>query len=149
MFLQLSAVVDTSEINILIFSGFNFFWSKSSALKVDTKCDTRNLTPVKRVDYKIASVTPKPNLKSEPSILRKPKAGETVISMTGSPLLVSSFQGPTQIPQLSIPIDQERVLTVLGRESLDVSNFPCVDPLTRARLAKLHNFLGQVLEDKN
>lgn len=95
--------------------------------------------------YNVAVVTPGPNSQKPISILRRPNPGEMAISMTGSPLLIAHNNIPVHVPQISIPLSDGRVMTVLANEGLDPDMSICseIDADTQERLAVLQELLAK------
>ncbi|KAK9498595.1 hypothetical protein O3M35_003192 [Rhynocoris fuscipes] len=114
-------------------SGNNFTDFKTPAAKGFFRRDRHN----------IATVTPGPNIDAPQTILRRPNPGETAISLSGSPLLVSSEQ-TSFVPQITIPLEDGRVMAVLAKDGLNPSDFPTMDSRTLSRLKLLHEFLGKL-----
>lgn len=96
-----------------------------------------------RRHYNVAMVTPGPNSQKPISILRRPNPGEMAISMTGSPLLIAHNNVPVHVPQISIPLSDGRVVTVLANEDLDPDMSICseIDSETQERLVVLQQLL--------
>uniref|UniRef100_A0A0A9WXJ0 Borealin n=1 Tax=Lygus hesperus TaxID=30085 RepID=A0A0A9WXJ0_LYGHE len=98
--------------------------------------------------YNIATVTPHPSKTSSITaapLLRKPKLGETAISMSGSPLLVSSDH--VSVPSVVVPLADGRVFNVLGNSSNVVREQlrNGLNSETVNKLKDLKNFINQLV----
>ncbi|KAF6211638.1 hypothetical protein GE061_012151 [Apolygus lucorum] len=101
-----------------------------------------------RFRFNIATVTPLPSKATDTSttaILRKPKVGETAISMSGSPLLVSSDH--VSVPSVIVPLADGRVFNVLGNSSQAVKEQlrSGLNSETVHKLKDLKDFINQLV----
>ncbi|KAK9504019.1 hypothetical protein O3M35_010463 [Rhynocoris fuscipes] len=114
--------------------------STSAMASSNSRCATPLMS---RKNYKIATVTPVKKNTSCPAIYRRPNPGEIAISLNGSPLMIASQGGPTNITHVNIPLKDGRIMSVLGTDGLD-ADFPDLDDSTIQQLQKLEKFLGQL-----
>lgn len=101
-------------------------------------------TPINRNITSIPVVTPKVNPSVPLSILRRPRQGEFAMSMSGSPLMVSSVTYDDTV-SISIPLSDGRVLSILPTEGIDATNLS-LDEETREQLKKLRSNLTKCLQ---
>ncbi|XP_025199165.1 borealin-like [Melanaphis sacchari] len=91
-------------------------------LSADT-LDSRFKTPINRLPVPAsATVTPKVNMHEPISMMRRPNQGEVALSMTGSPLMVSSVSRD-DMATVSVPLANGNILSILPRAgaTMDIS----------------------------
>ncbi|KAF6204221.1 hypothetical protein GE061_002561 [Apolygus lucorum] len=102
-----------------------------------------------RFRFNIATVTLHPSKATDgtstTALLRKPKVGETAISMGGSPLLVPSDH--VAVPSITVPLTDGRVFNVLGNSSQAVKEQlrSGLDAETVEKLKDLKDFINQLV----
>lgn len=82
------------------------------------------------------------------TMLRHPKQGEIAISMQGSPLIVGSVITGA-CANVSIPLQDGRILSLQPSRSLRQSEIPDLDDLTRQQLRTLSENLNKVVKMAN
>lgn len=88
-----------------------------------TESDSRFKTPINRLPVPAsATVTPKVNMHEPISMMRRPNQGEVALSMTGSPLMVSSVSRD-DMATVSVPLANGNILSILPRAgaTMDIS----------------------------
>ena len=95
----------------------------------------------------MAMVTPGPNVNTPLAVLRKPNVGEMAISLTGSPLLISSENTINNMAHLSVPIDANRVISIFPRIGFNVDDMPQLDATTKKQLNTLREYLNHMCEN--
>ncbi|BET01224.1 Cell division cycle-associated protein 8 [Nesidiocoris tenuis] len=116
-----------------------------------SSCDRLNrfMTPLRQRDdsssMKIANVTPLVrNGVNRSNILRKPMPGETAISLTGSPLLVTCDN--VIAPSLTVPLRDGRVLNLQRGATADEFRLPSnMDKDVIESLRDIQNYLNKAL----
>ncbi len=106
--------------------------------------ETKFKTPLNRPIPNIPMVTPKVNPNQPMAVLRRPRMGEMAISMSGSPLMVSSVSHD-EVISVSIPLPDGRILSILPTEGIDAANLS-LDNETRLQLKKLRQNLTKCLQ---
>ncbi|XP_019878209.2 uncharacterized protein LOC109606069 isoform X2 [Aethina tumida] len=89
-------------------------------------------------------VTPKVKPNTPQVIMRKPKQGEMVLSLSGSPLYTGSVVSETN-PNVNIPLQDGRHITVHPLGHLRKSMIPELDSDTLRHLAKLRDNLNALV----
>lgn len=92
-------------------------------------------------------VTPKVKPNTPMSILRRPREGEMVLSMQGSPLLVSAVV-QERSANVNVPLHNGDVISLLPRDGLRLSNIPNLDPETVRQLQTLKGHIEKVINSK-
>jgi len=85
--------------------------------------ESRFKTPINRLPVPAsATVTPKVNMHEPISMMRRPNQGEVALSMTGSPLMVSSVSRD-DMATVSVPLANGNILSILPRAgaTMDIS----------------------------
>lgn len=100
-------------------------------------------TPVNRNIPSMPFVTPKVNPNIPLSVLRRPRQGEFAMSISGSPLMVSSVTYD-EMASVSVPLPDGRVLSILPTEGIAAANLN-LDETTRKQLRKLHSNISKCL----
>ncbi|XP_025195892.1 uncharacterized protein LOC112595037 [Melanaphis sacchari] len=80
-------------------------------------------TPINQLPLSsLATITPKLNMNEPMSMMRRPNQGEIALSMTGSPLMVSSVSRD-DMATVSVPLANGNVLSILPRvgSTMDIS----------------------------
>ncbi|XP_076240755.1 borealin-related [Calliopsis andreniformis] len=89
-------------------------------------------------------VTPKIKPNTPLNVLRRPRQGEMVLSMQGSPLLVSAvIQEDTA--NINVPLRNGNVISLLPKDGLRISNIPSLDPETMRQLETLKSHIEKVI----
>jgi len=123
-----------------------------------TKPERRNRSALKVDNFKTPAmpkpsanmydlVTPKIKPNTPLNVLRRPRQGEMVLSMQGSPLLVSAVV-EEKIANINVPLANGNVMSLLPQEGLRMSNIPPLDPETMHQLATLKNHIEKVIKNK-
>lgn len=89
-------------------------------------------------------VTPKVKPNTPLNVLRRPRQGEMVLSMQGSPLLVSAVV-EEKTANINVPLSNGNVMSLLPQEGLRMSNIPPLDPETMHQLQTLKNHIEKVI----
>lgn len=132
--------------------------SESNQKMVTTKCKSKNhlnesllktnnfQTPamMKPLDNVYNVVTPKVKPNTPLNVLRRPRQGEMVLSMQGSPLLVSAVV-EEKTANINVPLANGNVMSLLPQEGLRMSNIPPLDPETMHQLQTLKNHIEKVI----
>ncbi|XP_050521156.1 borealin [Daktulosphaira vitifoliae] len=109
--------------------------------------ESRYKTPVNRPPIPTsATVTPKVNMNEPISVMRRPNQGEVALSMTGSPLMVSSVSRD-DMATVSVPLANGNVLSILprtGAACMDIS----FDEQTKKELLLLKGNIEGLLKIK-
>ncbi|KZC15172.1 PREDICTED: borealin [Dufourea novaeangliae] len=92
-------------------------------------------------------VTPKIKPNTPLNVLRRPRQGEMVLSMQGSPLLVSSIVQEDSA-NINVPLRNGNVMSLLPQGGLRMSNIPTLDPETMKQLETLKSHLEKVISAK-
>lgn len=90
-------------------------------------------------------VTPKIKPNTPLNVLRRPRQGEMVLSMQGSPLLVSAVV-EEKTANINVPLGNGNVMSLLPQEGLRMSNIPPLDPETMHQLATLKSHIEKVMK---
>ncbi|KAL5233544.1 hypothetical protein ACI65C_000954 [Semiaphis heraclei] len=133
--------------------------TKRSAIETKHRSATRNAdnkllltetieskfkTPVNRLPVlNSATVTPKVNMHEPISMMRRPNQGEVALSMTGSPLMVSSVSRD-DMATVSVPLANGNILSILPRAgaTMDIS----FDEQTKSELLLLKGNIEGLLK---
>lgn len=89
----------------------------------------------------ICTITPKVNMNRPLSVLRHARIGEQAVSMSGSPLMVSSVPRE-DIPTVSVPLHDGRVVTILPTSEFQRDEMPSLDSETKGQLETLYRNLA-------
>lgn len=92
-------------------------------------------------------VTPKIKPNTPLNVLRRPRQGEMVLSMQGSPLLVSAVV-EEKTANINVPLSNGNVMSLLPQEGLRMSHIPPLDPATMQQLQTLKNHIEKVISLK-
>lgn len=105
-------------------------------------------TPATKHDHSVYDVvTPKVKPNTPLNILRRPRQGEMVLSMQGSPLLVSAVV-EENTANINVPLANGAVMSLLPREGLRLSHLPPLDSETMEQLRTLNHHLEKVMTMK-
>lgn len=129
--------------------------AKAKLLEVNQKTKTKNnlnkfemdnfKTPAAKHDRTMYDVvTPKVKPNTPLNVLRRPRQGEMVLSMQGSPLLVSAVV-EEKTANINVPLADGNVISLLPREGLRLSHVPPLDPETMDQLQTLKNHIEKVM----
>lgn len=130
-----------SEINQTITKGKTKEHTKKSTLKVDK---FKTPAPVKSIPSDFGLITPKVKPNTPLNVLRRPRQGEMVISMHGSPLLVSAVVNETSA-NINVPLRNGNVMSLLPKDGLRMSNIPALDAETMQQLETLKSHIEKVI----
>lgn len=106
--------------------------------------ESRFKTPINRLPVLAsATVTPKVNMHEPISMMRRPNQGEVALSMTGSPLMVSSVSRD-DMATVSVPLANGNILSILPRAgaTMDIS----FDEQTKSELLLLKGNIEGLLK---
>ncbi|XP_033319118.1 borealin-related [Bombus vancouverensis nearcticus] len=92
-------------------------------------------------------VTPKIKPNTPLNVLRRPRQGEMVLSMQGSPLLVSAVI-QEDIANINVPLRNGNVMSLLPNDGLRMSHIPTLDAETMKQLETLKNHIEKVISTK-
>ncbi|CAL7950718.1 unnamed protein product [Xylocopa violacea] len=114
------------------------------SIKVDKFKTPASLKPG-RNEYGL--VTPKIKPNTPLNIMRRPRQGEMVLSMQGSPLLVSAvIQENTA--NINVPLRNGNIISLLPNDGLRMSHIPELDPETMRQLETLKSHIDKVISTK-
>lgn len=104
-------------------------------------------TPSNKVPLPLSTftVTPKINPRTPQTILRRPKPGETAISLDGSPLLVGNTIGDYQA-NVNIPLADGSQISIQPRRGLRKSQLPDLNPTVLSQLQALRDNINCILK---
>lgn len=114
------------------------------SMKADTFKTPALLKP-SRHEYGL--VTPKIKPNTPLNVLRRPRQGEMVLSMQGSPLLVSAVIHE-DTANINVPLRNGNVISLLPNDGLRMSNIPTLDPETMRQLETLKSHIEKVISTK-
>lgn len=89
-------------------------------------------------------VTPKIKPNTPMNVLRRPRQGEMVLSMQGSPLLVSAVI-EEKTANINVPLSDGNMMSLLPQEGLRVSHIPPLDAETMNQLETLKKHIEKVI----
>ncbi|XP_012542878.1 borealin [Monomorium pharaonis] len=114
-----------------------------------SEINQKTATPamLKPIDNVYNVVTPKVKPNTPLNVLRRPRQGEMVLSMQGSPLLVSAVV-EEKIANINVPLADGNLMSLLPQEGLRMSNIPPLDPETVQQLKTLKNHIEKVIAFK-
>ena len=92
-------------------------------------------------------VTPKIKPNTPLNVLRRPRQGEMVLSMQGSPLLVSAII-QEDIANINVPLRDGNVMSLLPNDGLRMSHIPALDSETLKQLETLKSHIEKVISTK-
>lgn len=118
--------------------------------KMITKSKTDSFktpAPLKPSNSMYDVVTPKIKPNTPLNVLRRPRQGEMVLSMQGSPLLVSAVV-EEKTANINVPLGNGNVMSLLPQEGLRMSHIPPLDPATMQQLQTLKNHIEKVISLK-
>ncbi|OAD60980.1 Borealin [Eufriesea mexicana] len=114
------------------------------SLKIDKFTTPSTLKPGSNV---FDPVTPKIKPNTPLNVLRRPRQGEMVLSMQGSPLLVSAVI-QEDIANINVPLRNGNVMSLLPNAGLRMSHIPALDSETVKQLETLKNHIEKVISTK-
>lgn len=103
--------------------------------------------PLKPGSNTFDPVTPKIKPNTPLNVLRRPRQGEMVLSMQGSPLLVSAIV-QEDIANINVPLSNGNVMSLLPNAGLRMSHIPALDSETVKQLETLKNHIEKVISIK-
>ncbi|XP_069683937.1 borealin-like [Periplaneta americana] len=89
----------------------------------------------------LSLITPKVAPNAPLSILRHPRQGELAVSLSGSPLIVTSMLAE-QRANVNVPLPDGRVLSILPEPGLRPYEVPCLDDDTKRELETLQKHIN-------
>ncbi|KAK2588792.1 hypothetical protein KPH14_001668 [Odynerus spinipes] len=92
-------------------------------------------------------ITPKIKPNTPLNVLRRPREGEMVLSMQGSPLLISAIV-PDKTANVNVPLSNGNIISLLPKDGLRMSNIPDLDPETMQQLETLKGHIEKVISLK-
>lgn len=98
-------------------------------------------------NHEFGLVTPKIKPNTPLNVLRRPRQGEMVLSMQGSPLLVSAIV-QEDTANINVPLANGNVISLLPNDGLRMSHIPELDPETMRQLETLKNHIEKVISAK-
>jgi len=98
--------------------------------------------------WSIAMVTPGPMVQRPFSIMRKPMQGEVAISLSGSPLMVATDLELNGLPQVNVPLQDGKIISILPRDGFQECDVPSLNENTRRQLSVLRSYIDKFLEKK-
>ncbi|XP_054002141.1 borealin [Hylaeus anthracinus] len=115
------------------------------SMKIDRFKTPMNLKPGNNNEYGL--VTPKVKPNTPLNILRRPRQGEMVLSMQGSPLLVSAIVNE-DTANVNVPLKNGNIISLLPKDGLRMSNIPRLDSETMRQLETLKCHIEKVISSK-
>lgn len=110
---QKSATVATSKI--IIATKHRTATRSEDRAPLTENNESKHKTPMNRPPIpSSATVTPKVNMNEPMSMMRRPNQGEVALSMTGSPLMISSVSRD-DMATVSVPLANGNILSILPR----------------------------------
>ncbi|XP_015186760.1 PREDICTED: borealin-like [Polistes dominula] len=103
--------------------------------------------PSKLLKNEYNLITPKVKPNTPLNVLRRPREGEMVLSMQGSPLLVSAIV-PDKTANINVPLSNGNIMSLLPNDGLRMSNIPDLDPETMRQLETLKDHIEKVISLK-
>lgn len=96
-------------------------------------------------EYSLIRPKFKPN--APMTLLRHPKQGEIVVSMQGSPILVSAIVAEERAT-INVPLENHTVMSIMPNQGLRLSLLPELDHYTVQQLKTLKGHIDRILENK-
>lgn len=116
----------------------------SSRLSKKVLLDTQTPVSKKMLD----PITPKICPNTPVNILRRPKNGETVLSMGGSPLMVSTTISLDSVANINLPLANGTVMSLVPNGNLRQSMIPSnLSPSTINQLRTLKGYIDNLIAD--
>ncbi|XP_046831294.1 borealin-like [Vespa velutina] len=103
--------------------------------------------PSKTAKNEYNLITPKVKPNTPMNVLRRPREGEMVLSMQGSPLLVSAIV-PDKTANINVPLSNGNIMSLLPNDGLRMSHIPALDPETMRQLETLKDHIEKVISLK-
>ncbi|XP_044007537.1 borealin-like [Aphidius gifuensis] len=113
----------------------------SSASRMNSKMFTPAVSKPK-TEYDC--VTPKVKPNTPLNMLRRPKDGEMVLSMQGSPILVSAII-QERTANINVPLSNGNIISLLPNDGLRLSHMPHLDEETKRQLKTLKGHIEKVI----
>lgn len=113
----------------------------SSASRMNSKMFTPAVSKPK-TEYDC--VTPKVKPNTPLNMLRRPKDGEMVLSMQGSPILVSAII-QERTANINVPLSNGNIISLLPNDGLRLSHMPQLDDETMRQLKTLKGHIEKVI----
>ncbi|XP_003704339.1 borealin-related [Megachile rotundata] len=122
--------------------------SKKERIKESMKSNKfKTPATLKPGNLEFGLVTPKIKPNTPLNVLRRPRQGEMVLSMQGSPLLVSAIV-QEDTANINVPLANGNVISLLPNDGLRMSHIPELDPETMRQLETLKNHIEKVISAK-
>lgn len=138
-----SALVDITH-KALIKNKDKGYIDTESQLKLD-KFKTPAPSKITKNEFNL--ITPKVKPNTPLNVLRRPREGEMVLSMQGSPLLVSAIV-PDKTANINVPLSNGNIMSLLPNDGLRMSHIPALDPETMRQLETLKDHIEKVISLK-
>uniref|UniRef100_A0A6V7JRD3 Uncharacterized protein n=1 Tax=Bracon brevicornis TaxID=1563983 RepID=A0A6V7JRD3_9HYME len=111
-----------------------------------SRMNNRFLTPsVQKPATEFQPVTPKIKPNTPLNVLRRPRDGEMVLSMQGSPILVSAIVRE-RTANINVPLGNGTIISLLPDGGLRRSQIPHLDPETVKQLQTLKGHIEKVID---
>ncbi|XP_075210701.1 borealin-related [Lycorma delicatula] len=99
-------------------------------------------TPVSLISSTpITTITPKVNMNKPLTVIRHARIGEQAVSMSGSPLMLSSVPRE-DVATVSVPLQDGRIATILPTPGFQREHMPSLNDETKVQLKKLYKNLA-------
>ncbi|KOC66451.1 Borealin [Habropoda laboriosa] len=122
--------------------------TKKERVKRSINVDNFKTPAVLKVDNnQFSLVTPKVKPNTPLNVLRRPRRGEMVLSMQGSPLLVSAIV-QDETANINVPLRNGNVISLLPNDGLRMSHIPPLDAETMKQLETLKCHIEKVISAK-
>ncbi|XP_076284907.1 borealin-related [Lasioglossum baleicum] len=115
--------------------------------KGPTKADQFRTPALRPNNTEYGLVTPKIKPNTPLNVLRRPRQGEMVLSMQGSPLLVSAVV-QENVANVNVPLGNGSIMSLLPKDGLRMSHIPTLDVETMRQLETLKNHIEKVILTK-
>ncbi|KAH0549816.1 borealin-like [Cotesia glomerata] len=110
-----------------------------------TRTTKKMFTPTTKQPMKSRAITPKIEPNTPMNILRRPREGEVVLSMQGSPLLVSAVP-EDRMASVNVPLQNGNMISLLPKDGrLRLSTLPGLDEESTKQLKILKEHLEKVI----
>lgn len=110
-----------------------------------SRMNSKMFTPaVSKSKTEYDCVTPKVKPNTPLNMLRRPKEGEMVLSMQGSPILVSAII-QERTANVNVPLSNGNIISLLPNDGLRLSHMPQLDDETMRQLKTLKGHIEKVI----
>ncbi|CAK9812433.1 borr [Anthophora plagiata] len=121
--------------------------TRKGRVKESTNSDKFKTPSVLKSESHFGLVTPKIKPNTPLNVLRRPRQGEMVLSMQGSPLLVSAIT-QDETANINVPLRNGNVISLLPNDGLRMSAIPALDAETMRQLETLKSHIEKVISAK-